>query len=750
MVAAIACIELPEAGWPELLPALLVSMGAAGADGARKATLEALGFVCEQIEPAVLEGRSSDILTAVIGGLRKEEGSVAVRVAAAKALTNSVHFISKHFANAAEAGIIMRAVCEATVASDEGLAVAAFECLNAVVQEYYEHMGPFVGEGVAQMAISVLGSARSDAILLQAIEFWSNLADIEEQYGGGDAEVATDSFYFCQRFKATLLPPLLRLLTAQPSEESTDEWCPSMAAATCLRLLARALGDEVLEGGQVAAFIQTNINGDWHGREAAVMAFGSVLEGPDAVGPQVLALLPKLVELLANDRSVAVQDSAAWAIGAVCAFQLHLVPDDFLPVILQVLCHCLVYPPRVAVNCCWSLMHVFNHLGQQDDAAPSSAVSPLFGQLAAALLQVADRPEADDSSLRSAAYQTLATLLLQAPADQMAAVQAFQATVVGRMETALGYMTTQVVNADDRNRLLDIQSHLCNVLQSTVKKCGEPAAAIADRAMTVALTLLSMGSAASPALEEDVFELIGELASETNGAFVRFMGPLAPVLIAALGKHEESAVCAVAVGVVDDLGRALGPLLLPHCTPIMTQLLAGLNAGTLERAVKPHIVSTIGGVCLAVGGSFAAYLDTTMGILLQAATFQPADAHDYEEVDFGQDLRQSLLEAFTCMVQGLRQDGQSPALAPYLQALLAFLASCAADPERSEIMVRSIAGLLGDIAETYAGKVAGVSLDAPWIQAFLRDPLPDLGRHHPLAPATANLLAWAEKSIASA
>lgn len=66
-----------------------------------------------------------------------------------------------------------------------------------------------------------------------------------------------------------------------------------MAAATCLSLFAQCVGNAIITS--VVPFIEANIqNEDWRHREAAVMAFGSILEGPD---PAVLSPLVEQVIL---------------------------------------------------------------------------------------------------------------------------------------------------------------------------------------------------------------------------------------------------------------------------------------------------------------------------------------------------------------------------------------------------------------------------------------------------------------------
>lgn len=39
----------------------------------KHSTLEAIGYICQDIDPAILSNQSSEILTAIIYGMKKEE-----------------------------------------------------------------------------------------------------------------------------------------------------------------------------------------------------------------------------------------------------------------------------------------------------------------------------------------------------------------------------------------------------------------------------------------------------------------------------------------------------------------------------------------------------------------------------------------------------------------------------------------------------------------------------------------------------
>ena len=70
-------------------------------------------------------------------------------------------------------------------------------------------------------------------------------------------------------------------------------------------------------------FITANItNTDWRIRDAAIMAFGSILEGPSAekLTSLVEQGMPLFISLL-KDESVVVRDTTAWAVGrSACYF----------------------------------------------------------------------------------------------------------------------------------------------------------------------------------------------------------------------------------------------------------------------------------------------------------------------------------------------------------------------------------------------------------------------------------------------
>ena len=54
VVAAIGILELPQNQWPELIQGLVSNVTQSGNDFLKQSSLEAIGFICEEVDPAVL------------------------------------------------------------------------------------------------------------------------------------------------------------------------------------------------------------------------------------------------------------------------------------------------------------------------------------------------------------------------------------------------------------------------------------------------------------------------------------------------------------------------------------------------------------------------------------------------------------------------------------------------------------------------------------------------------------------------
>ena len=64
--AKVAAIDVPQGQWDDLIGGLVSTVTAGDNAAAKEASLECLGFICEDMDESVLTTKSNDILTAVV------------------------------------------------------------------------------------------------------------------------------------------------------------------------------------------------------------------------------------------------------------------------------------------------------------------------------------------------------------------------------------------------------------------------------------------------------------------------------------------------------------------------------------------------------------------------------------------------------------------------------------------------------------------------------------------------------------
>lgn len=332
-VGYIACAELPRMLWPDCINRLMVNVTDANAsEMLKESSLEAIGYICQDINPDILESQSNQILTAIVNGMRKEEPSDHVRLAACNALLNSLEFTRNNFSKEMERNYIMQIICEATQCNNDQIKVSALQNLVKIMNLYYEFMEAYMGQALFAITVAAMKSPNDD-VSLQGIEFWSSVCEEEselqielnEAMEEGRSPDST-SRYYARGALQYLVPILLQRLCEQKDSEDDDEWNPCKAAGVCLMLLSSCVEDEILP--HVMPFINDNIKStNWQFRDAAVMAFGSCIEGPsvEKLKPLVEQAMSMFIQLL-KDQSVIVRDTAAWTIGRIC----ECVPEAVL------------------------------------------------------------------------------------------------------------------------------------------------------------------------------------------------------------------------------------------------------------------------------------------------------------------------------------------------------------------------------------------------------------------------------------
>jgi len=776
VIAKVGAVELPNSMWNNLVETLLNNITTPSTIGAKQASLEVLGYLCEEsaignIPVQVLISQSNQILTAVVQGMRFDDPAATkeqvteVRLAATGALLNTLDYVKENFDRGNERDFIMQTVCEAVSYPSPQIKQKALECLVRIVESYYMYLPAYITVLYNLVAEAMKASGEEEGVAMQAIEFWSTVG--EEEISLAEDELAANemneplpperrSHHFVAQALPVLCPALLDCLMCQEEDMDDDTWNKSTAAGACLVVLAEAAPDTIIQN--VLPFVQANIaQPSWRAREAATLAFGSIVEGPPADQLKMLVdqAVPLFVNALTNDPHVQVRDTTAWTLGRVCGISnAEFVIQKYFVALMEGFIKALTDSPPVARNAAWAIHNVaetYEHEASQQKGILSQCVEVVLR----ALVTASSREDANENNLRSSAYESLNTVIRCMSLDCMHYISQLVPVMLERLEMTIP-AASSAIGEEAREEISELQGLLCGVLQTATQRLGGQGISVyADRLMQAYLGVLGIGSniqqkAKDPSgsisvsgmtgsVHEEALMAVGALADAMEMQFVKYLPHFAPYLLLGLRNWEQYQVCAVAVGVVGDISRAVEKAIVPFGDDIVALLLTALQSSELDKSVKPPILSCFGDLALAIGGEFERYVPHVMAMLQQAAQSSlqlDIAPEDYDMQDWVFALRESIFEAYTGILQGLKHDNRQSLLQPHVSWMVSFceIVFHDCDPQadgssisgnssvglipESEKLVGAAAGVLGDIATLIDG-VRGQLLLLSWVSVLV-------------------------------
>lgn len=754
VVSAIAAVELPLGQWSDLVDQVLISCVAADRDAiSKQSALICLSYMSEEFTAKGLEipqGQVNSMLTAVIQGMK--DGDLQVKKEATKALYFAIVLARTNFENEPERDVIVSSICDCvrlgvSPSASRGeieVCTSACECLVQMATEYYYHLGKYMNV-IGPLTWELMKQKSHDSLSMCAIEFWSSVCE-EENY---IAEcIAVDGPTSCKpaahlarQALSFLIPILTEAMTRggdqskQEDEEDDpdddDTWNSAMAAGTCLSLVAQATGDDCVD--PVLQFVNASFNSaSPNFREAAMLAYGSIMEGPTdhKLAQLIQASLAVVVEAL-NDGIVSVRDNAAWAIGRICQFHPSAIAPaipNLIPILLAKLSS---DKPRVAANIAW----IFDVLGQGPTQVLN--IAPFFTQIVGSLLLACTRPDAHIRNLRMTGYAAVSSLTSNAGKESVDSLLALINELASRLEASMsnfspllqGAVVAQesIASLPRADRDCELQGHICGCLQIATNRLKQLADLTphAERLMTLYMhvfTLYQRLQNSPSAVHEEALLATSSLASSIGVKFQHFMPAFFPILATALTHHEAFDVCSMAIGVVGDLSRALDTQISPFCDKLVREYLAPLlEKNEVDRKLKPLVMTALGDLALASKGQFEPYVAGTVKLLSQASFTRledgPVDSEEW--IDYLNQLRASVLDAYTGLIHGLREANRHMVLKDSVQGILEFIVRLIEDKYVSEDVLSSAMGLVGDLVMSYQADLARLLKGAPFMQRLI-------------------------------
>jgi importin subunit beta-1 len=696
LTARIAVLEFTAAQWLEVIDLLKARATELLDNGQRATALETLGWICEDVVsyPAlddapgpkeVMASHANSILTAVVFGMRPEEPDANVRYTATAALYNTLEFAERSFENEEERNYIMNVIFAATDASNVNMRAKAFSCLVSVADLYYDHLPAYIEQIFARTKNALENAQERDEVKMQAIEFWSTLADCESEI----QELITEAQELGQQPGEQLFdivklafehlgPIVLTLLVieegADPDDVESGEFTVAMASAQCLKSIAICAGDAVVP--LVQAFTVRNIgSADWRLREAAVMAYASIMDGPeDALASQLPHALPQFLNLMVSDSSLHVRDTAAWALGTAFHLHTHVLVTDLNTLLadtLQALLHVLTSraSPSICSHACWIIDSIAYYLANSDEAPSVDVLTSTYPMLVEQLIATSQRDDGgDDVPLRVTAIESLNSLIAAAPDSMLQALLDIVVFFVNELNKVTAVVAP---DAASRQTQYDMQAGYCSALGALCTKLeqnltDECAVAI----MNACISVFEHGVDGEVVVEE-ALRTVGAVANAREVEFAGFMQRFAPFLFAALAKIDAATVVTTAVGVVCDCCRALGTEFVPYMRDANDGFMKALRSQE-SKTLTLSVLGAFGDLAMACGTAYFPLADNLMHVLNLASETKVVLTTP-EAVEYYHGLLEAIVDACVGLVNCLDAAESASELPPNLDKYIEFM-----------------------------------------------------------------------------
>ncbi|RNF18469.1 putative importin beta-1 subunit [Trypanosoma cruzi] len=692
IVGNLSRIELPAGEWPDLLNILL---GAAESNNEQyqEAALTAVGYVCEEgreydTVEAALVPFTNRILSAVIHGM--SGGHEDVCYYATNALCNAMEFIHDNMKQQEQRDRLVDALCSTAKTSQSSRTrEKAMETLVKVADMYYSTLPNYIEILHAITTNAIFHD--EEAVGLQAMLFWISICETEQ-------DMKTDGDGRCLDYAlkgASMITNIaLQALLQQEEHQEEGDWNISIAGGKLLQSLALCIGDPVVE--LVMPFVYSKVEGsNWREKEAAVMAFGCILNGPQAntIQDTVAQSLPGLLQYVRDEHPM-LADTSGWVLAVVCELfsDVFLKQPAYLQQLMNIITPMISSGGDMAVRAC----HILHNLGlsyAEEEDQNSNELSVYFPDLLNVLLVAIDN--GGNQNIKSVAQEALNVLIDAAAIDCCKYLHVLVPELQKRMRLMMQLQMQGQISSADAMTMLGL---LCGSLGSVAKKVQAGFSGHIRTSMEVLFEILQNQS---DTVLDEALTMLGSFAHAVKRLLGPYMPNVVPFLVKALMRVDEPDLAVVAVGALGDLSLCIRDDIAPYIDAFLRVIHQNLQNPEVDRNLKCTFLSCLGDIALNVGDShFAQYLDTFMQIARafyeQSATLNIAE--DQENEEYVMTLWESIAVFYTSVCQSFKS--VETQLEPYLQQMLLFALNAsqtAMSLDYVEVFAAAVS-LIGDMA----------------------------------------------------
>jgi len=484
VVSSIARIELGADAWPDLIPSLAQMFYSQP-----EPALLAMAYVMEDVfsmqeaefngNKAILsQGDVNQLLEPLVKGC--ESSNEKVRISALQGFYHALNLCEENMQVEEQRTAIMNAIMSnlGTNQPTEVQQVAWDACVQ-LAMEYYNLLELYIND-MFPLCLSAMESD-NERLAISAVEFWSTICDYElylKEEGLTDQDRC-----LIDHAKQFLIPILIKKLIRE-DEDDDGSWTLAMASSACLCLISQVLGDKILEvttSGRcwLEDVISNFLTEPWNLREAALMAFGNILEGPssDKMRELIELALPFLIQAL-SDSTVIVRETAAWTVGRIAQFHPLILVPLLSRGLMDLLIKHLEDNPRVANYVCYAIFELAGYCVNEnnyENREPYKTIQPYFQDLCIQLMRTAQKANTGSAAtngsgigLGPAAYEALSKLLCATPTDVATSTEI--RTIIEKIVEELIRILDVSLSVELTDDVQRVQGYVCGCLSMAISR----------------------------------------------------------------------------------------------------------------------------------------------------------------------------------------------------------------------------------------------------------------------------------------
>ncbi|KNH06325.1 importin beta-1 subunit [Perkinsela sp. CCAP 1560/4] len=695
VISNLARLELPVNQWPDLLNGLY---GACQIEKFQEAAIITLGYICEESATCAplemyLQEHCSKILECVISGMQKSDPEICYQ--ATQALYGSISFIHPNMKIDDQRDYILKSVFNNCMHRERRICVKALECITRIAFEYYSILGSYM-HILLELTVQAIKSEDEDQ-RVQGFMFWTSICEVEiELQMEGQSD---DIQRFAGQSAARVIPLCLNALLSQEEDRAEDEWDTFAAGGVCLQSYAQAMQGEVIQ--HVVSFITTNINeADWRKKDAAISAFGAIIEGPSAdhLGNIIMQAFPALLNFTTSQHHKSVRLSSVWCISQIANFHASLILNSFLHQTIHTAA-CLLQEGSVIGSKACAIIHnlcqeCVDSQNPDDGVQATNVMSKYFDSLVRVILVAIDDRNNDEHNLSGAAQETLNSLLSCAAKDVYPSIHGLIPESLLRIKANVDIVAGAAADGQAVQRAHLMLGLMCGTIQNISQKLGDELTP--DEGNSLMNALFSVVRSHGGLLQGEPILAMGAVASALKGSFVQYLPEGSRYLFESLKVLNDEHLFKRTLGMASDLCFSLNDALpAEFCDTLIFTLLGVMQNEELPQISKVHTLSCLGDVAFIIGARFEKYIAPVMNAIeTAAASVKDVSPENYEMLDFRDGLVEASCEVFTGIIQGLVEHHDR--LIPHVSRIAAFIGEFGTKEGMPEKCTEQCVVVLGD------------------------------------------------------